>query len=137
VVGAGADAVGLAPVDPDETLFDGMIPAPPLGQRQRSAAGTLEMRPLCTPGGVAYYADGILGGAIGAVIAAEALLLGADPESAVQRAMRRYVWWNDLWWFETTHIAGVVDALVSRPPLARVALAYPHSWSVKHWASRG
>jgi hypothetical protein len=136
-VRAVADAVGLEPVDPDVTLFDGMIPAPPLGGWRRSRAGTLEMRSLCTPGGVAYYADGILGGAIGAVIAAEALLRGADPEGAVHRAMRRYVRWNDLWWFETTRIAGVVNAMVSRPPLSRLALAYPHSWSVNHWASRG
>ncbi|MEW6472129.1 MAG: hypothetical protein AB1679_07655 [Actinomycetota bacterium] len=136
-VRAVADAVGLEPVDRDVTLFGGMIPAPPLGQWQRSAPGTLEMRSLCTPGGVAYYADGILGGAIGAVIAAEALLRGADPEEAVHRALRRYVWWNDLWWFETTRLAGVVNALVSRPPLSRLALAYPHSWSVNHWASRG
>ena len=55
---------------------------------------------------------------------------------AVTRALRRFVWWNDLWWFETTRIAGVVDAMVSTPGLSRLALAYPHSWSVKHWASR-
>jgi hypothetical protein len=137
-VQAVADAVGLEPVDPEATLFDGMIPAPPLRQWQRSAPGTLEMRGLCTPGGVAYYADGILGGAIGSVVAAEALLRGADPEEAVHRALRRYVRWNDLWWLETTRIAGVVAATVSRPPLlSRLALAYPHSWSVNHWASRG
>ena len=94
------------------------------------------MRRLCTPGGVAYYADGILGGAIGAVVAAEALIRGADPDEAVTRALRRFVWWNDLWWFETARIAGVVDAMVSTPGLSRLALAYPHSWSVKHWASR-
>ena len=136
-VRAVADAVGLEPVDPEATLFDGMIPAPPLHQWQRSAPGTLEMRALCTPGGVAYYADGILGGAIGSVIAAEALLRGANPEEAVHRALRRYVRWNDLWWYETTRIPGVVDAFMRRPPLSRVALAYPHSWSVGHWASRG
>ena len=133
-----ADALGLEPVDRDVTQFAGLIPAPPLGRRPRSAPGTLELRRLCVPGAVAYYADGMIGGAVGAVMAAEALLRGADPDDAVARALRRYVRWNDLWWFETTRIPDAVNALISATPLGvRVAMAYPHTWSVNYWASRG
>lgn len=136
VAGIG-EALGLEPVDREVTQYGGMIPAPPFGRRPRSAPGTLELRRHCTPGAVAYYADGMIGGAVGGVMAAEAILRGADPDDAVTKALRRYVWWNDIWWFETTKIPGVVDRMLSLGPLGlKAGMAYPHSWAVNYWASR-
>lgn len=132
-----SEAVGLEPVDVEETCFGGLAPAPPFGAVPRSAPGTLELRGLCAPGAVAYYADGILGGAIGATLAAEALIRGLDPHEAIVKAMAPIRRINDIWWFETTRIPALVNLAVGTSRLTtRIALAFPHTISVNHWASR-
>jgi hypothetical protein len=132
-----AEAVGMEPVDVEETCFGGLAPAPPFGKVSRSAPGTLELRSLAAPGAVAYYADGILGGAISATIAAEALIRGIDPHDAIVAAMAPIRRINDIWWFETVHMGKLVDLAVGTSRLtARLALAWPHSASVNYWASR-
>ncbi|GAA0637418.1 hypothetical protein GCM10009547_47300 [Sporichthya brevicatena] len=132
-----AEAVGLEPVDLEETCFGGLAPAPAFGAPKRSAPGTLELRRLATPGAIAYYADGILGGAIGGVVAAEALIRGHDPHDAVVKALKPIRWFNDLWWFETARIPKLVDLAIGTSRLTtRIAMAYPHSYSLNHWASR-
>jgi hypothetical protein len=130
-------AVGLEPVDIEQTCFGGLAPAPPFGAVPRSTPGTLELRGLCAPGAVAYYADGILGGAIGATLAAEALIRGLDPHEAIVKAMAPIRRWNDIWWFETTRIPALVNLAVGTSRLTtRIALAYPHTYSTNDWASR-
>lgn len=132
-----SEAVGLEPVDVEETCFGGLAPAPPFGSVPRSAPGTLELRSLCAPGAVAYYADGILGGAIGATVAAEALIRGLDPHQAIAKAMAPVRRYNDIWWFETTRIPKLVNLAIGTSRLTtRVAMFYPHSYSLSHWASR-
>ena len=132
-----AEAVGMEPVDVEETCFGGLAPAPGFGKVARSAPDTLELRRLASPGAVAYYADGILGGAISSTVAAEALIRGLDPHDAIVKAMAPIRRWNDIWWFETTKIPRLVDLAIGTSRLTtRIAMAYPHSASVNHWASR-
>jgi len=132
-----AEAVGMEPVDVEETCFGGLAPAPPFGKVPRSAPGTLELRRLAAPGAVAYYADGILGGAISATIAAEALIRGVDPHDAIVKAMAPIRRINDIWWFETTRIPKLVDLAVGTSRLTtRLALGWPHTASVNYWASQ-
>jgi hypothetical protein len=132
-----AEAVGLEPVDVEETCFGGLAPAPGFGKVPRSAPGTLELRRLASPGAVAYYADGILGGAVSATVAAEALIRGIDPHDAIVKAMAPVRRYNDIWWFETTRIPRLVDLAIGTSRLTtRIAMGYPHSASVNYWASR-
>lgn len=132
-----ADAVGLEPVDVEETCFGGLAPAPRFGAVSRSAPGTLELRRLASPGAVAYYADGILGGAMSSVVAAEALIRGVDPHDAIVKAMAPVRRFNDIWWFETARIPKVVDLAIGTSRLTtRIAMSYPHSYSLNYWASR-
>jgi hypothetical protein len=132
-----AEAVGMEPVDVEETCFGGLAPAPRFGAVPRSAPGTLELRSLANPGAVAYYADGILGGALASTIAAEALIRGVDPHDAIVKAMAPIRRINDIWWFETTRMSKLVDLAVGTSRLtARLALAFPHTSSVNYWASR-
>jgi len=132
-----SEAIGLEPVDVEETCFGGLAPAPGFGKVPRSAPGTLELRRLASPGAVAYYADGILGGAIASTVAAEALIRGIDPHEAIAKAMAPVRRSNDIWWFETVRIPKLVDLAIGTSRLtARIAMAYPHSASVNYWASR-
>jgi hypothetical protein len=131
------EAVGMEPVDVEETCFGGLAPAPGFGKVARSAPGTLDLRRLASPGAVAYYADGILGGAISSTVAAEALIRGIDPHDAIVKAMAPVRRCNDIWWFETTRIAKLVDLAIGASRITtRLAMAYPHSASVNYWASR-
>ncbi len=132
-----SEAVGLEPVDVEQTCFGGLAPAPGFGAVPRSAPGTLELRRLASPGAVAYYADGILGGAVSSVVAAEALLRGIDPHEAIVKAMAPIRRFNDIWWFETACIPKVVDLAIGTSRLTtRLAMGFPHSSSVNYWASR-
>ena len=83
-----SDAVGLEVDDEDETAASVFIPGLPW-RPARSAPGTLELRAWAHPGVAALFADGITSGAVAAVTSAEAILRGADPDSAIQRSNRR------------------------------------------------
>ena len=81
----------------------------------------------------AYYADGILCGAMGGLAAAEAIIRGADPAATAANAIRPIRRWNYIWWVETTKLAAVADRLmrISVP----MAMVYPHSSSVNACAT--
>ncbi len=128
------DACGLTPVDPAATLAAAAVPG---ADWTRPAAprvpGTFELKQACSAGIPAYYADGILCGAMGGVAAAEAVLRGADPTASATAAIARIRFWNRLWWLETTRLAPVADRLMRTSVTA--AMAYPHSASSRWWAS--
>lgn len=133
LLGIGA-ACGLTPASPNDTL--GAAAVPGYGWRApgtEQVAGTFELKRNCSAGVPAYYADGILCGAVGGLAAAEAVLRGADPATTTANALRQIRRWNYLWWFETTKLAPVVDRLMRINVSA--AMAYPHSTSVNSWAS--
>lgn len=134
-LGGCAEMMGLVPVDPEETTGKAFVPAPPVSAPKSSLPGTLELRRACTPWIAAYYADGMTGGTVGSLIAAEAVLRGADPYPAVAKALRRYRVWNWAWYFETVKIPGVADVLL-RTLGAEIAMVWPHSLSLDYWFSR-
>jgi len=129
------EMMGLDPVDPDQTLGRAFVPAPPPRAPRSSLPGTLELRRACTPFIAAYYADGITGGALGSLVAAEAILRGADPYSAVAAALRRFRVWNCAWYVETVHLAAVVDRAV-RLIGPELPMLWPHRTALHHWFSR-
>jgi hypothetical protein len=134
-LGGCAEMMGLIPVDPEETTGKAFVPAPPVTAPKSSLPGTLELRRACTPWIAAYYADGMTGGTVGSLMAAEAVLRGADPYPAVARALRRYRVWNWAWYAETVKIPGIADFLL-RTVGAEVAMVWPHSLSLNYWFSR-
>ena len=108
-LGGCAEMMGLLPVDPEETTGRAFVPAPRLFPIKASLPGTLELRRAITPWIAAYYADGMTGGTVGSLIAAEAILRGVDPYPAVAKALRRYRVWNWAWYAETVKIPGIAD----------------------------
>jgi hypothetical protein len=134
-LGGFAEMQGLLPVDPEETTGKAFVPAPRLSPIKSSLPGTLELRRATTPWIAAYYADGMTGGTLGSVIAAEAVLRGVDPYPAVAKALRRYRVWNWAWYVETVKIPGIADVLLRRLG-AEVAMIWPHSLPVNYWFSR-
>jgi hypothetical protein len=134
-LGGCAEMMGLLPVDPEETTGRAFVPAPRLSPIKSSLHGTLELRRATTPWIAAYYADGMTGGTLGSVIAAEAVLRGVDPYPAVARALRRYRVWNWAWYVETVKIPGIADVLL-RKLGAEIAMIWPHSLPINYWFSR-
>jgi hypothetical protein len=130
-----AEMMGLIPVDPEETTGKAFVPAPPVTAPKSSLPGTLELRRACTPWIAAYYADGMTGGTVGSLVAAEAVLRGVDPYPAVAKALRRYRVWNWAWYVETVKIPGITDVLL-RKLGAEIAMIWPHSLPINYWFSR-
>jgi hypothetical protein len=129
------EMMGLEPIDPDETLGKAFVPAPPPRAPKGSLPGTLELRRACTPFIAAYYADGMTGGTLGSVIAAEAILAGVDPYPAVAKALRQYRLWNYAWYVETVHIPVIADKLLKAIG-PEVAMVWPHRTALNYWFSR-
>ncbi|MDN5746352.1 MAG: hypothetical protein L0H31_14715 [Nocardioidaceae bacterium] len=129
-----ADALGLTPDDPDETLGTALVPASRFGSVPPSATGTLELRRAYSGGAPCFYADGMLSSAVGGVIGARAVLNGQDPDPIIRHALRQVRWVNYLWHIECMKIPGLVDKLMRRSVPG--AMAYPHGFGVGWWASR-
>lgn len=128
------EACGLSPVDPAETMGVAAVPgADWAGPGTPIVPGTFELKQACSAGIPAYYADGILNGAMGGLVAAEAILRGADPTASATAALAKVSRWNRLWWLETTKLAPVADKLMRLNVSA--AMAFPHSSSANLWAS--
>ncbi len=133
LLGIGA-ACDLTPVDPDETMGVAAVPgADWSGPEAPTVPGTFELKQACSAGIPAYYADGILCGTMGGLVAAEAVLRGADPTRSATAAISKIRFWNRVWWLETTKLAPVADGLMRTN--VSFAMAYPHSSSAKWWAS--
>lgn len=128
-----ADALGLVPDDPDETMASALIPAAPFGGKVVSAPGTLELKRCYAGGPPCYYADGMISAAMGGVIGADAIATGADAGSLVRNSLKAIRWHNRLWWIETTRIAPIADALMRIN--VNLAMAYPHSAGLRLWAA--
>jgi hypothetical protein len=116
-------------------LGKAFVPAPPPRAPKGSLPGTLELRRACTPFIAAYYADGMTGGTLGSVIAAEAILAGVDPYPAVAKALRQYRLWNYAWYVETVHIPVIADKLLKAIG-PEVAMVWPHRTALNYWFSR-
>jgi hypothetical protein len=129
-----AEALGLAPDDPEVTMAKAAVPAGGYGPAPRSAPGTLELRRSYSRGAPCFYADGILASGIGGVLAADAVLAGEDPDAAISHALRPVRRHNRLWWIETTRIAVLADALMRIN--VNAAMAYPHSAGKRLWATK-
>ncbi|MEQ9363999.1 MAG: hypothetical protein RIF32_07145, partial [Leptospirales bacterium] len=129
-----AEALGLVPVDPEETLFKATAPgyanfrAPTVDE-----PGTFDLKNAYYAGLPAYYADGMTSSAIGGLIAAEAILNGEDPGRAVRGAIRNLKFYNLIWWFETKRIAIVTDYLARFH--VKGAMLWPHTFSTPVWVS--
>jgi hypothetical protein len=124
---------GLQAIDPDETLGQAWVPAPPWTAPEARDDNVFDLRRACTPGISAYYADGMTGSAVAGTAAAEAVIRGTDPAVAAARALRPLRRWNWVWWVETVKMPWIADRLTRlSPPLA---LSWPHSTSVRRWSS--
>lgn len=128
-----ARSLGLEPDDLEQTLAGAMVPAGGFWGAPDSAPGTLELKRAYSGGNPCYYADGMLSSAIGGLLAAEAVIAGADADAVVRKALKAMRWHNFLWWVETTKIAGLADALMRVN--VNLAMAYPHSAGLRHWAA--
>lgn len=128
-----ADRYGLEVDDPEETLAAACVPGASYTKPPRSAPGTLELKSNYYGGNPAYYADGMISAAMGGLLAAEAVIKGDDPQDIVWNAARKIRFHNYLWWIETTKMAFAVDTLMRTN--VGLAMAYPHSWGFKNWAS--
>ena len=106
-----AGSLGLEPDDPSETLGCALVPAAPDWGSIRSAPGCLELRRAYFAGSPWFYADGMISPAAAGLLAARAVLGGADPDVVVRRALRALRWRNQLWWLETTRVPLLRDRL--------------------------
>lgn len=132
LLGIGA-AGGLEPVDIDNTLGQAWVPAPSTKPPSNSPNRVFDLRRAVTPGVAAFYADGMTGAAVAGVSAAEAIIVGRDPVTVSNDALARFRRWNKIWRMESTQLADVVEKGVRHTPL--LALAWPHSSSVRDWVS--
>lgn len=128
-----ADAMGLTPDDPEETLGLALVPASSWGAVAPSAPGTLDLKRQYSGGAPVFYADGMVMGLVGGVVGAEAVIRGVNPDDAIRRALRPWRRHNLLWFLETNKIPFVSDMLLRTSPAA--AMAYPHTAGLNLWAS--
>jgi hypothetical protein len=75
----------------------------------------------------------VTGGTAASLMAANAVLRGVDPSSAVAKALRRYRLWNWAWYVEAVKIPGLADLLL-RTAGAEVAMLWPRA--LNSWFSR-
>jgi hypothetical protein len=130
-----ADALGMDVDDPDETLFAGLIPGSPWKAPQ-SAPGTLELQLISHQGVSATFSDGMTSGASAAVVAAEAVIRGVDPDRATRRAVREITRDRRIWNFQRNKLTGPFDFLMRNFP--RGIAAYPYtSHASTTWGSAG
>ncbi|MFC3226427.1 hypothetical protein ACFOGJ_04255 [Marinibaculum pumilum] len=109
--GLGA-AFGLLPDEPEQTLGCALVPAAPEWGTIRSAPGCLELRRAYFAGSQWFYADGMMSAAAAGLLAARAVLSGADPDRVVRRALRSLRWQTQLWWLETSRVPLLRDRLM-------------------------
>jgi hypothetical protein len=128
-----ADAMGLTPDDPEETLGRALVPASPWGAVAPSAPGTLELKRHYSGGTPVLYADGMVMSLVGGVVGAEAVMRGVNPDQAIRAALRPWRRHNLLWYLECNKIPLVSDMLLRASPAA--AMAYPHTAGLNLWAS--
>lgn len=129
-----AEGLGLEIDDPSETMARALVPASSFGKVPPSPSGTLELRRAYAGGAPCYYADGILSSAIGGVVAAQAVLNGADADRLVRSSLKQVRWVNYLFHLQCMRFPGLVDWAGRRN--VSVAMAYPHAMGVGLWASR-
>lgn len=127
------DALGLIPDDPEHTYGAALVPAAGFGGVAQSADGTLELKRAYSGGAPCFLADGMLSAAMGGVLAAEAVINGKSADAVVRKALKKLRWYNRLWSFETTKMAGFADWMIRTMP--RIAIAYPHKASLPTWAA--
>jgi hypothetical protein len=128
-----ADAMGLAPDDPQETLGRALVPASSWGAVAPSAPGTLELKRHYSGGAPVFYADGMVMSLVGGVAGAEAVIRGVNPDDAIRKAVRPWRLHNLLWFLETNKIPFLSEMLLRTSPAA--AMAYPHTAGLNLWAS--
>lgn len=132
-IGVG-EALGLEPVDPEETLFKATAPGfPHFGKPPIDLPGTFDLKNAYNAGLPAYYADGMTTSAMGGLVAAEAILNGDDPGRAVRKSIRNIKFYNLIWWLETKRIPIVVDYLMRIH--VKTAMSWPHTASTRVWTS--
>lgn len=85
-----AEALGLAPDDPDETMMHAFVPVSPWRYIPSRQAGVLDLSRISGGGCPIISGDGMARAGVGGLAAAEALLAGASPEDAMNRALTRW-----------------------------------------------
>lgn len=89
LVGIG-DALGMDPVDPDETKGVACVPLSPWRGTANLQENVLDISRLSGAGAPIITGDGMTRAAVGGYVAAESLLAGRDVEADVNRALCRY-----------------------------------------------
>jgi hypothetical protein len=85
-----ADALGLEPVDPDETRGVACVPASPWKGTLNLHDGIFDVSRLSGAGAPIITGDGMTRAAVAGYVGAEAILAGRDAVEEVNTALRRY-----------------------------------------------
>ena len=107
-----ADALGLSPDDPDETMMHAFVPVSPWRYIPSRQAGVLDLSRISGGGCPIIAGDGMARVGLGGLAAAEAILAGASPEDAMNRALTR--------WRQTNFVQYV--AMTQMPRLSAFAM---------------
>ena len=83
-----ADAMGLSPCDPEETMAKAYVPVSPWRNLQNRQQGVLDLSYINGGGCPIIAGDGMTRASLGGLAAAEAILRGQAPEPAMNRALR-------------------------------------------------
>jgi hypothetical protein len=111
-----AEALGLSPDAPEETMGTAFVPLSPwrkLGSRQ---VGVLDLSRISGAGCPIIAGDGMARAGLGGFAAAEAILLGEAPERAMNEALGRWRLNNRMQAFAMTKLPSLTSFLVRTMP---------------------
>lgn len=125
-----ADALGLDPVDADETRGEAMVPCLPWRDVPTSRPDWLDLHrtySACTP---IITGDGMARAGLAGWVASEAILAGDDPVPVTNRSLRLWRSTNRGFAWLMTHLTGVSERLLRRSPgMVSRAAAAPDMWA--------
>lgn len=85
-----ADALGMEPVDPEETAGRAAVPISPWSGTVNRHEGVLDVSRLAGAGAPIITGDGMTRAAVGGFFGAESVLAGRDPVIEIGKALRHY-----------------------------------------------
>ncbi len=110
------EAIGLEPVDPEETLGTALVPVSPWRRVVNCQPGVLDLSRIAGAGSPIITGDGMTKSAIAGLIAAESILRGRDPVADTNRALGGYRQLNLELHLALTGLAGIASRLFRWSP---------------------
>ena len=126
-----ADALDLAPVDPEQTRGEAMVPGFPTRDVAPSRPDYLDLYSIANAGTPIIVGDGMTRAGLAGWVAAEAILASADVSAVTNQSLRRWRRANRHFALTMTSLSALAEPLLRRAPgpAVRFLVDVPDMWA--------